>query len=142
MRVNLTDITIRNLKAPEKGQRTYLDKNLPGFGVRISQGGTKTYTLMHGPNRELTTIGRVGIITLAQARERGRDILAEEHLGIRRTKAPRFPEAVEQFIARHCAKKIGYQLLLDGASSRKHFLPPLRHLSARLQRGDGAGLRG
>jgi hypothetical protein len=27
MRVTLTDLTIRNLKAPEQGQRMYLDKN-------------------------------------------------------------------------------------------------------------------
>src|SRR4051812_8873258 len=105
MRLNLTDMTIRNLKPPEKGQRTYLDKNLPGFGVRISQGGTKTYTLMHGPHRELTTIGRVGIVTLVQARDKARNLLAEEQLGIRRTKSPCFEEAMGQFVSKHCAAK-------------------------------------
>jgi len=100
MRISLTDMTLRNLKAPEKGQRTYLDKNLHGFGVRVSQGGTKTFTLMHGPNRQLTTIGRVGIVSLATAREKARNILAEEQLGVRRIQAPAFDAAVEQFIAK------------------------------------------
>lgn len=36
----LTEITLRNLKPPERGQKT--DDNLTGFGVRVSQGGTKT----------------------------------------------------------------------------------------------------
>ena len=30
----LTEITLRNLKAPERGQRTYTDDSLTGFGVR------------------------------------------------------------------------------------------------------------
>ena len=38
MKVRLTDIAVRNLKPPLKGQATYLDAdaNLPGFGVRVS----------------------------------------------------------------------------------------------------------
>ncbi len=48
---------IRSQSIPEKGQRNYLDDSLKGFGVRVSQGGTKTFTLMFGKNRRLKTIG-------------------------------------------------------------------------------------
>ena len=50
----LTDIAIRAFPSPEKGQRTHWDSVVPGFGVRVSQGGTKTFVLMHGRDRQLT----------------------------------------------------------------------------------------
>ena len=128
MRTTLTDLTIRNLKAPEQGQRMYLDKNLPGFGVRVSQGGTKTFTLMHGPRRELTKIGRFPILSLASARDQARNILAEEQLGIRRPKAPRFDEALDLFITKHCeAKNRARTAAETDRLLRKHFLPSLRN---------------
>ena len=82
MRLRLSDLAIKNLKAPAKGQTTYHDQSLTGFGVRVSQGGTKTFTLMHGFDRRLTTIGRYPIISLAQARDKARKILARKTLGI------------------------------------------------------------
>jgi hypothetical protein len=63
----LTEIVLRNLKPPERGQKTYIDDSLAGFGVRISQGGTKTFTLVHGINRRRVTIGRHPIISLSAA---------------------------------------------------------------------------
>jgi len=79
--VNLTDLSIKALKPPDKGQKLYTDDNLKGFGVRVSQGGTKTFILVHGNQRSKTTIGRVGLISLAEARAKARHILAEKTLG-------------------------------------------------------------
>lgn len=81
-RLNLTDLGIRSLPVPDKGQRTFFDTVVKGFGVRVSQGGTKTFVLMHGKTRKLTTIGRVGIIKLSKAREKAKAILAEHTLGL------------------------------------------------------------
>ncbi len=53
-KVPLTDISIRALKPPESGQQTHWDKNLGGFGVRVSRGGTKSFVLVHGANRQRT----------------------------------------------------------------------------------------
>jgi hypothetical protein len=80
--VRLTEITVRNLPPPEKGQRTYLDDLLKGLGVRVSQGGSKNFTVMYGAKRRLKTIGRFGVISLAQARQQAKEILAEQTLGI------------------------------------------------------------
>jgi hypothetical protein len=55
----LTEITLRNLKAPERGQKTYTDDSLTGFGVRVLQSGTKTFTLVYGVNRQRLTIGAI-----------------------------------------------------------------------------------
>jgi len=76
----LTDLTIRNLKSADR-QTMYFDKNMHGFGVRVSTGGTKTFALMYGPNRRLVSIGRVGVISLADARKEAKKVLAEHTLG-------------------------------------------------------------
>lgn len=65
--MRLTDISIRSLTPPERDQKMYPDENLPGFGVRVSQGGTKTFVLVHEINRRRETIGRYPTLTL-QAR--------------------------------------------------------------------------
>ncbi len=77
----LTDMQIRALPAPAKGQKIYLDDGLDGFGVRVSQGSTKTFVITYGEDRRRITIGRWPILQLAKAREKARDKLAEIQLG-------------------------------------------------------------
>jgi hypothetical protein len=89
---NLTDLTIRSISPPLKGQQDYFDDALPGFGIRISQGGTRSFFLFTGKkkNRERKSIGRWGIITLAQARAEAKRILAERTLGHHKPKTMTF----------------------------------------------------
>jgi integrase len=96
--MRLTDITVRTLPAPVSGQKHYRDDTLPGFGVRVSPGGTKTFTLMHGRSRQLTTIGRYPIIALADARAEAKRILAEATLGKHRPKRISFLAALELYL--------------------------------------------
>jgi len=67
-KIALTDLSLRKLHLPPVGQITFWDTTVPGFGVRLSQGGSKSFILMHGKRRERTTIGRVEIISLKDAR--------------------------------------------------------------------------
>ena len=94
----LTDISIRALKPPEKGQRLYRDKAIRGFGVRVSQGGTKTFVVVHGANRQFTTLGRYPILSLGDARTEAKRLLAEKTLGKMRPVSVRFEEARDQFL--------------------------------------------
>ena len=103
--MKLSDVTIRSLTPPERGQRSYPDDALPGFGVRVSQGGTRTFVLVHGRSRTRTTIGRYPIISLAQARIRAREILAEITLGTWKPKSLNFEEALDLFIENHLRSK-------------------------------------
>jgi integrase len=103
--MKLSDVTIRSLSAPERGQLSYPDDALPGFGVRVSQGGSRTFVLVHGRSRTRTTIGRYPVISLAQARARAREILAEITLGRYRPKSLRFEEALDLFIENHLKAK-------------------------------------
>src|SRR5215467_12557176 len=102
MKSNLTDVSIRSLKPPMKGQLTIWDKTSP-LGVRVSQGGSKTFILIVGSGKR-RTIGRFGIISLSKAREEARRILAEKTLGIRAPEVKRgvlFDTAVAAFIEEH-----------------------------------------
>lgn len=96
---SLTDATVRALQAPSKGQKLYRDSTLAGFGVRVSQGGSKSFVLVQGKECRMTTIGRYGVITLSEARTEAKRLLAETTLGRVRPNSIRYVDAVEQFLA-------------------------------------------
>jgi integrase len=102
-KIALTDLSVRALQAPAKGQTTVWDKNSP-VGVRVSQGGAKTFIIMTGSGKR-ETVGRFGVITLAQAREAARTRLAEKTLGIVKPRASStFDDAKTQYLT-ECAAK-------------------------------------
>jgi hypothetical protein len=103
--MRLTDIVVRNLTPPERGQTVHRDDTLKGFCLRVSQGGTKTFVLVHGSDRRFTTLGRYPTITLAQARAEAGRILAEQTLGQHRQRRVAFEAAFERFIATHLKQK-------------------------------------
>jgi integrase len=125
--MQLTDISIKALKPPAEGQKTFFDDSLSGFGVRISQGGTKTFVLMHGRSRRLTSIGRVGIVTLKNARQKAKQVLAERILGKKDLPNITFEKALTTFLGEHERKvkpstyRTGKRLL------EKFFLPKFRY---------------
>src|SRR3954470_16004400 len=97
--MRLTDRQLSSLPIPDKGQKLYSDDTVPGFAVRVSQGGSKTFVLTYGAKRERVTLGRYGIITLAAARDRARTILAERTLGITQPKAPTLTAVIDEYLA-------------------------------------------
>ena len=103
--MKLTDISIRALKSPAKGAVTYFDDGLTGFGVRVSQGGTKTYVLLHGARRHRETIGRVGLIKLAEARSTAKTMLASYTLSKHRPEAISWRIALSQFLQEKEARR-------------------------------------
>lgn len=100
--MRLTDLQIKRLQPPEKGQKTVFDEALPGFGVRISQGGSKSFIVMYGAKRRLKTIGRYPALTLADARRDARRLLVElqDSEGLQpTTRHVSFSEARSRFLA-------------------------------------------
>ncbi len=97
--MRITNISVRALKPPEKGAKIHTDDSLPGFGVRVSQGGKKVFVLTHGPNRQRIKLGDVGIIKLSEAREKAKNLLAEKQLGRHNPiRVPTFKTAREAFL--------------------------------------------
>ena len=126
--MRLTEIGIRSLKAPESGVVLHHDDTIPGFAVRVSQAGTKSFCLTMGRNRQRVTIGRVGVISLADARKRAREMLAERTLGYTRPKSVTFDAALTRFLSEH------YRNLKPSTQKEakrhleRHFLPGFRNM--------------
>ena len=127
--MRLTDISLKTLQPPVKGQVTYTDDTLPGFGVRISQGGVKSFVVVHGRNRKRTTIGRYPTISLQDARKAAKQILAERTLGKHETPPINFEAGLKLFLSTHFPEN--YPKPRTRAETKrqleKHFLPSLRH---------------
>jgi integrase len=116
--MRLTDITVRNLPVPSSGQKVHYDDALPNFGCRLSQGGTRTFIVRLGVDRQLVTIGRYPVISLADARTEAKRLLAERTLGKHRPRTMRWDDALKLYLAA-CAEKNrtrtveGYRRLLN-----------------------------
>src|SRR6476661_1003237 len=80
--VTLTARTVRRLEATgERGE--YWDAALPGFGLRVTPNGVRTWTVRYRHNGRLhrLTLGRYPMLSLADARELGRNALRRAGLG-------------------------------------------------------------
>jgi integrase len=115
----LTDATLRELPAPERGNKILYDGGDPkkcvrGFGVRITQSGARAFVLNYrarGIERRLT-IGSFPDWTVAAAREeakrlkrlidQGRDPMGERHED---RAAPTVNDLVERYLSDHATRK-------------------------------------
>jgi integrase len=95
--MSLTERTIAALTPPEAGQKFHADRSIPGFGIRISQGGVKAFVLIVGDERRRITIGRYPIVSLAQARDKAKTILAERQLGLDKPLSPFFRDIEDEY---------------------------------------------
>ena len=120
--MHLTEIAVRALKPPEK-QITFFDKVLPAFGCRVTPNGTKSWVVMHGRQRKLTTLGRYPEISLSEARTSAKRVLSGHSDAPQPTDT--FSEVLTSFLA-HCDYKNrprtakDYKRLLE-----RHFKPTL-----------------
>jgi integrase len=103
--MRLTDITIRSLKAPPSGAVIFYDEVVAGFGIRVSEGGTKSFILTHGPRRERETLGRVGVVSLHDARAEAKRRLAEYTLGKERPRTKPWDSVVVEYLAEVATKR-------------------------------------
>ena len=77
----LNDATVKALAPPVSGQVTHWDATLPGFGLRIAAGGTKTWLVQYrlggrtGKVQRLT-LGRYPLLGVADARDKAKEALA------------------------------------------------------------------
>ena len=69
-RINFTARKLATLKPPPTGQVDYWDASFPGFGLRVSQGGRRTWVVMYtaGGRKRRYKIGTFPPMELADAR--------------------------------------------------------------------------
>lgn len=72
--MKITKSAVEKAAAPDKGQSFYWDDTLPGFGLRVTATGTRSYIAQSRANGKTrrTTIGRHGVLTADEARKRAR----------------------------------------------------------------------
>lgn len=99
-KIALNEVVVRNLPLPPKGQARYWDKSLPGFGLRVSQGGAKTWIVLDPRSRTRTqeTIGRYPVLSLQDARTAAKKHLAGKTLGKRETPRVSWNRASREFL--------------------------------------------
>lgn len=97
----LTDLAIRALKPPGRGQIDYWDTKTPSFGVRVSQGGTKTFIAKRANRRH--SLGRFPAISLQGARTAAKRLLADTYAIA--TPEITFSDALDRFVTTHCEQK-------------------------------------
>jgi integrase len=110
----LTEPYIRSLKAAPPGQRyAVADALVPGLKVRVTDRGAKSFILWRryggAANPAARSLGPIGVLTLAAAREKARDWLEL----IKQGQDPRhiaehdnsFGVVIEEYLKRHVAGK-------------------------------------
>jgi len=126
--MHLTDVGVRAFKPPASGQTDFYDDTIPRFGVRVSMGGTKTFFLITGSKkqRKRHTLGQFPIISLSQAREQAKKILANRTLhGEQQASTILFKEARDKFEELHFPKlkertRKDYKRVLDKHLANLH----------------------
>jgi integrase len=73
MKVQLTDRFCASAKS-QAVQTDYFDATIPGLALRVTSGGTKSWTLLHGIPRRRQTLGRYPSMSLAAARARALEV--------------------------------------------------------------------
>jgi len=74
MKVALTDRFCASAKSTGAAQTDYFDATVTGLAFRVTSGGTRTWTLLHGSPRRRVTLGRYPSLSLAAARARAIEV--------------------------------------------------------------------
>lgn len=147
MRKKLTTKAVENLKPDPDKRLTVSDLNLPGFGLRISPGGKKSWFIVYrnraGKQRRMT-LGSYPRLSLAEAREEARKALGRAELGIdpqdekiasRRSAPVTFNDLKDEFIEKHSKvhtrHAVGTERRLERAFGRSLGNTPISDISKR-----------
>src|SRR5690349_21508945 len=82
--MKLTQANIARLALPAgKREAIFFDDDMPGFGLRIREGGSRTFVVQYalGGRQRRMTIGTAKILDAAKARQTARNLLAKVRLG-------------------------------------------------------------
>jgi integrase len=107
-RIHFTDRSLKAIKPPPKPQQVdYFDDTLPGFGLRVSYQGRKSWIVLYRCNgtKGRLTLGRFDVLPLVEAREQAREALKAAgrghdpaHVRKRDREAPTFSQLADRYI--------------------------------------------
>jgi hypothetical protein len=82
--MKLMTTTVRSLALPPGVRdKTFFDDDLPAFGLRVREGGSRTFVIQYdfGGKTKRMTLGSVAALDLGKARARAKNLLAAVRLG-------------------------------------------------------------
>jgi integrase len=109
--MKLTTKSIRSLElAASETERIIFDDEVPGFGIRVRAGGSRSYVVQYkiGTKQRRMSLGKITLQGVEQARESAKDVLAKVRLGqdpagekhhLRSTAAETFGAMAEKYLA-------------------------------------------
>lgn len=131
----LTAAMVERIAPPVKGQVEYFDKSLPGFALRVSYRGTRSWILMTRIQGKLTrlTLGEWPVMSLAEAHDAAREakrqakagndpreVQKQRQLAFKELQLQTFGIMADQFLDRYARPKLrtstiaGYEAALKG----------------------------
>jgi integrase len=106
--IRLTQVAVDKLKPPARGRVVFWDRHLPGFGVRITDNGAKSWIVTYRVNRKfvMETIGSVALIPkVDEARNRARASMLEARGGINPVGEKKLARAQQEDKAKEAQRK-------------------------------------
>lgn len=133
-RKRLTDSVVRSFVPPKKGNRIVYDSAVPGFGVRITAGGTRSFILnyWHDGRERRMTIGQFPTWTAASGRMQAQRLKRDIDLGIdpldarnQQRSAPTIRQLFERYDLEHLPTKSIRSAADDRSMWRNDILPAM-----------------
>src|ERR1700731_461484 len=134
--MRLTKANIERLALPAGvNDRIVFDAGLPGFGLRLRDGGKRTWIVQYrvGTKQRRVTLGTVETLDAEEARKRAKSALSKVHLGhdpqlekaeARAQSAVTLGSIVERYLEERGAKRLKQKTLVEVTRSlRKHWKP-------------------
>jgi integrase len=114
-RMHFTDRGLKALKPPPRPKQVdYFDESLPGFGLRVSYNGRKSWIVLYRCNgvKGRLTLGRFDVVPLVDAREQARDALKAalrgDDPGVKKHRdreAPTFKQLADRYVEEYAKPK-------------------------------------
>jgi integrase len=150
--MRLTKANIERLALPAGvNDRIVFDAALPGFGLRLRDGGKRTWIVQYrvGTKQRRVTLGTVETLDAEEARKRAKSALSKVHLGhdpqlekaeARAQSALTLGATVERYLEERAGRRLKPKTLLEVTRSlRKHWKPLHPVPLTRVMRVDVAG---
>ena len=137
-RIKFTDRSVNAVKPPAVGQIDYFDQRLPGFALRVTEHGHKSWTVLyrHGGRLRRLTLGTYPQVSLADARSKAREALlastqGHDPAGDKQAErgAATFGELAHEYVEHH-AKPNKRSWHKDQRSLERDVLPRWHHTKA------------
>jgi integrase len=144
--MHFTDRSLKALKPPPRPKQVdYFDESLPGFGLRLSYNGRKSWVVLYRCNgvKGRLTLGRFDVVPLVDAREQARDALKAAAQGDdpaikkhRNRESPTFRQLADRYIEEY-AKPRKRTWQKDRRLLNNNLVPALgRHKAHLITRAD------